>query len=223
MTVLPPAPTPHATVTITTTAPPSPLPVGPATSAMSVGLGGWLGVVLSATVIAALITGSINLWLARNKAQAEERARVRNTFAQAFQAHADYKEMPYAVRRRDPDKAAEERRRLSDELRAIQSRLSYYESWISIEAPTVGEKYTAMVGKLRAVAGGAMREAWSSTGTDKDANMNIPPTVVDLSALAPYEADYRAAVSTYLATTQWRRKSRNYGRGPGTRDCSRRI
>jgi hypothetical protein len=69
--MLPPTPTPHATVTITTTASPTPLPVGPTASGISVGLGGWLGVVLSATVIAALITGSINLWLARNKAQAE--------------------------------------------------------------------------------------------------------------------------------------------------------
>jgi hypothetical protein len=189
------------------TATPTPLPVG-ATASASIGLGGWLGVVLSATVIAALITGSINLWLARNKAQAEERARVRNTFAEAFQAYADYKEMPYAVRRRDPDKAAEERRRLSEELRAIQSRLSYYESWISIEAPTVGQQYTAMVGKLRAVAGGAMRDAWNSTGTDSDASMNIPPSVVDLSALATYESAYRAAVSTHLAT-QRSRKNRN--------------
>jgi hypothetical protein len=117
--------------------------------------------------------------------------------------------MPYAVRRRDPDKAAEERRRLSEELRAIQSRLSYYESWISIEAPTVGEKYSAMVGQLRAVAGGAMRDAWNSTGTDSDATMNIPPTEVDLSALSTYESVYRAAVSTHLATTQRWRKNRN--------------
>jgi hypothetical protein len=210
VTVLPPTPTPHATVTITTTATPTtPLPTGPAAAASSVGLGGWLGVVLSATVIAALITGSINLWLARIKARDEERARVRNTFAEAFQAYADYKEMPYAVRRRDPDKAADERRRLSEELRAIQSRLSYYESWISIEAPAVGEQYAAMVGKLRAVAGGAMRDAWNSTGTDSDASMNIPPSVVDLSALSTYESAYRAAVSTHLAATQRRRKNRH--------------
>jgi hypothetical protein len=209
VTVLPPIPTPQATVTVTTTATPITFPAGPTASATAVGLGGWLGVVLSATVVAALVTGSVNLLLARSKSQAEERARVRNTFAEAFQAYAEYKEMPYAVRRRDPDNAADERRRLSEELRAIQFRLSYYESWISIEAPSVGRQYTAMVGKLRAVAGGAMRDAWNSSGTANDANMNIAPSLVDLSALAPFESAYRAAVSAHLATTQRRRKNRN--------------
>lgn len=204
MTTLPPTPAPHATVTITTTATPTSIPVGAAAPDASVGLGSWLGLVLSASVIAAAITGSINLWLARNKARAEERARVRNVLAEAFQAYSDYREMPYAVRRRDPDKAVDERRRLSEELRAIQSRLSYYETWISIEAPAVGEKYTALVGKLRVVAGGAMRDAWNSTGTDSDANMNIPSTMVDLSALDAYESAYRAAVSAHLATERRR-------------------
>ncbi len=89
--------------------------------------------------------------------------------------------MAYVVRRRDAAKAAEERRRLSDELRAIQSRLAYYETWIVIEAPAVGEKYSAMVRKLRAVAGGAMHDAWNAPAIDSDLGMNIPATLVDLS------------------------------------------
>ena len=106
--------------------------------------------------------------------------------------------MAYVVRRRDAAKAAEERRRLSDELRAIQSRLAYYETWIVIEAPAVGEKYSAMVRKLRAVAGGAMHDAWNAPAIDSDLGMNIPATLVDLSPLAPHEAAYRVAVATHL-------------------------
>jgi hypothetical protein len=193
-----PAPPATATVTVTSTSTPAPTPAS-ASTAQGVGLGSWLGIVFSATVIAALITGSINTWLARSKSKAEERARIRNTFAEAFQAYADYKEMPYVVRRRDPEKPSEERLRLSSELRAIQSRLSYYETWITIEAPAVGEKFSEMIQQLRRVAGGAMRDAWNEEGVSADAGMNIPPSVVDLSSLASYETAYRVAVRAHLA------------------------
>jgi hypothetical protein len=212
MTVISPAPAPQGTVTVTTTATPHPVPTTPA-AADTIGLGSWLSIVLSATVMASLITGSITLWLARIRSHAEERARLRNTFAEAFQAYADYREMPYAVRRRDATKPAEERRRLSDELRTVQSRLSYYETWIAIEAPKVAETYSKMIKQLRIVAGGAMRESWKTTGLDADVDMNIPATIVDLSSLSPYEAMYRAAVASHLTRrSRCRRKHRPQSR-----------
>jgi hypothetical protein len=92
--------------------------------------------VLSAAVIAALITAAINLWLARRKSREEERARIRNALAEAFQAYASYKEFPYAVRRRRHDQPAEERIRLSEALREVQARLTYFEAWTKTETQT---------------------------------------------------------------------------------------
>jgi hypothetical protein len=161
-------------------------------------VGGWLSLVLTASVVAALITGSINLWLARQRSREEERARVRSTFAAAYQAYADYKEMPFAVRRRDAAKPADERLRLSETLRAVQSRLSYYESWTMLESPSAGNAYSAMVKQLRVVAGGAMRAGWDEPGLSDDVGMNIPPAIIDLSSLLPYESAYREAVAAHL-------------------------
>jgi hypothetical protein len=169
-------------------------------------------------VIAALITGSVNLWLARSKSRAEECARIRNTFAEAFQTYADYREMPYAVRRREAASPAEERRRLSDEVRAVQSRLSYYETWIAIEAPEVGKVYASLIRQLRIAAGCAMHEAWKATSIDTDTDMNIPATVVDLTSLSPYEAMYRAAVVTHLSARPGRRRHHRLQTQPAPKD-----
>ena len=64
------------------------------------GMAGISGVLLSASIIAALITGTINLTLARRRSREEERARVRNTFAEAYKAYSEYREFPNAVRGR---------------------------------------------------------------------------------------------------------------------------
>lgn len=167
-------------------------------STVDMGLSSWIGIVLSASVIAALITGTINTQLARRKAKDDERARVRNTFAEAFQAYADYKEMPYAIRRRDPKEPAAERRRLSEDLRAVQSKLSYFEMWTMLESSTVGGAYRELIGELRKTAGGAMRSAWESAGLSDDSGMNIPATVVDLSNLTSYERAFQEAVTAHL-------------------------
>jgi hypothetical protein len=158
----------------------------------------WLGLILSATVVAALITSAINLWLARRKSREEERARIRNICAEAYQACADYKEFPYAIRRRDAAKPAEERVRISEALRIVQSRLSYYETWTTLEAPMIGAAYADLVRHVRITAGGAMHAAWTEPGTADDSGMNIPPGLVDLSSLRPYEEAYRSAVSAHL-------------------------
>lgn len=167
-------------------------------AAGGLGVAGWLSIVLSASVVAALVSGWVSIWLARRRSREEERARIRNIFAEAFQAYADYKEFPYAVRRRDAARLPEERLRLSEALRAVQSRLSYYDSWTELESPTVGAAYTAMVRQLRTVAGGAIRDAWTAPGLSDDAGMNIPPALVDLSSLAPFEQAYRDAVTAHL-------------------------
>ena len=159
--------------------------------------------VLSGAVIAALLTAAITaciaVWAARRKSREEERARQRDLFANAYQAYAAYKELPYAIRRRRHDDLAAERVRLSESVREIQGRLTYYEAWIAAESETVSTAYTALVRELRKIAGGAMHDAWLAVPITDDAAMNISPKIVDLSALGPMEKDFTAAVRAHLA------------------------
>src|SRR3954451_20998296 len=68
----------------------APAPIAATTS--WTGMASVSGLLLSASIIAALITGTINLTLARRRSREEERARVRNTFAEAFKAYSEYRD-----------------------------------------------------------------------------------------------------------------------------------
>jgi hypothetical protein len=165
-----------------------------------------LAAVLSGAVLAALITATINIWLARAKSREEERSRLRANFADAFAAYAAYKEFPYAIRRRRSDAPSEERIRLSEALREIQARLAYHTVWTKAESKSVGSVYAEMVHQARQIAGAAMRAAWSAPPMTSDEAMNIPPATIDLSPLALYEERYIAAVQAHLqAVTRWGR------------------
>jgi hypothetical protein len=157
------------------------------------------GALLSGAVLAALVGAVVNTALARRKSLEEERARVRGTFAEAFEAVTAYKEFPYAIRRRRDDKPAEERVRLSEAMREVQSRLSYYLAWTKAESDSVGDSYEDLIKNLKIVAGTACRDAWLAPAAHDDADMNIPPIVVDLSGLKTYEDAYIAATQAHLA------------------------
>jgi hypothetical protein len=160
--------------------------------------GGLISIFLTGAVIAAVVGALVNVWLARRKSLEEERARVRTTFAEAFEAVTQYKEFPYAIRRRRDDQPAEERVRLSEALREVQSRLAYYIAWTAAESPDVGCKYEALVTRLREVAGGACHDAWLAPPAREDKDMNFPPGVVDLSGLKLCEDAYIAATKRHL-------------------------
>jgi hypothetical protein len=158
----------------------------------------WISVVLPAAVLAAVIAGAVNLWLSRQRTREEERGRVRTLFAEAFQAYSDYKEFAYAVRRRNPEKAAEERVRLSEQMKEVQSRIVFFQMWITLESRSVGKAYDDLIRELRVVAGGSIRDGWSTPPVGSDTEMNIPTAVVDLSALGPSEESYRSVVAAHL-------------------------
>jgi acetylornithine deacetylase/succinyl-diaminopimelate desuccinylase-like protein len=168
----------HASVAVPTT---TPLP-GAAPGASSAGL---IGAIISGAFLAAMLAGAVNVWMARRRSREEERARIRNTFAAAFEAYTAYKEFPYAIRRRRPNDPEAERIRLSEALRAVQEKLSYYLAWTQAESVEVGQQYGRLVAEARRVAGGAMHAAWNDPPRASDPEMNIPPEVVDLRQLGP--------------------------------------
>lgn len=177
------------------TASPVPAVQPPTTGSPAGGAFPW---VLIAAIVTAAVTAWLVGWTARRKSREEERARQRALFAEAYQAYAVYKEMPYAIRRRRDDDLPGERVRLSEITREIQGKLSYYEAWIAAESATVGDAYSRLIGELRKVAGGAMREAWKAPPITTDAEMNMPSTIIDLSTLAPLEKDFTRAVHAHL-------------------------
>ena len=197
---------PAATTTSTT---PTPAPAPATTVAPAASGGGLTAAVLSAAVVAAIVSGSITTALARRATRLEERARVRTTLAEAYQAYADYKEFPYAIRRRRNDQDGEERIRLSEEVRRVQSRLSFYQAWTRAEDPTTGAAYNDLVGQLRRVAGASMRAAWLEPALNNDAGMNIGPDRVDLSELRTAEEAFLKAAENHVKalTRPWRRRS----------------
>ncbi|NKW06149.1 hypothetical protein GS938_08975 [Rhodococcus hoagii] len=154
-------------------------------------------VFISGAVLAAIVAAGINIALAVYKDRAEERARLRATFAEAFEAAMQYKEFPYAIRRRRADEPAAERVRLSEEMRAVQAKLSYYEVWTEGESEKVGAAYKNLVTNLRQVAGKACNEAWRADPIHDDASMNISSSVIDLSDLKMHEQAYVNAVRTH--------------------------
>jgi len=182
---------PHATHASTATPSPHPSSAGSGGQSVSDLI---LGLLLSGAVVAAVV----NIALTRRKSLEEERTRVRATCAEAFEAVAAYKEFPYAIRRRRKDTPEAERVRLSDELRHIQARLSYFTAWMRGEDATLATSFDDLVSNLRRIAGRACHDAWLAPGADSDAAMNFPPGVVDLTGLSQYEDAYIAAVKIHL-------------------------
>lgn len=155
-------------------------------------------ILLTSAVLAALLTGTLNIVLARRKSREEERSRVRTVFAEAFAAYTQYKEYPYVIRRRNIEKPGEERVRISEQLRQTQERLSYYSAWTRAESEDVGETYANLTDQMRASAGVAMKEAWQQPAISEDADMVIPSVQVNLGNLREHEMAYAAAVERHL-------------------------
>jgi hypothetical protein len=174
----------------------APAPIGASTS--WTGMAGVSGLLLSASIIAALITGTINLTLARRRSREEERARVRNTFAEAFKAYSEYREFPNAIARRDAARSAEERQRLFEALRQLDARLAYYRTWSLLEAPAVGAVYDALLQEARALTDKAMRAAWTQPVDADDIDQNLDPRLLDPAALTSSEDAFREAVAVHL-------------------------
>ncbi|HEY5475387.1 MAG TPA: hypothetical protein VIK11_01615 [Tepidiformaceae bacterium] len=151
---------------------------------------GFAGVLLAAAVVA-----TWNVWLARRRSREEERSRQRTAFAEAYKAYGRYRELPYAIRRRNADEPAEERARLSEVARDIQAELTYHQTWMDLESSEVAAAYRALITELRKVAGGHMREAWMRPAITTDTEMNM---VIDMGSLTAFETEYLDSVRQHL-------------------------
>ena len=184
-TIAPPSATASTSAPVTQASVAVPTTSWPEAAAPGASSAGLIGAIISGAFLAAMLAGAVNVWMARRRSREEERARIRNTFAAAFEAYTAYKEFPYAIRRRRPNDPEAERIRLSEALRAVQEKLSYYLAWTQAESVEVGQQYGRLVAEARRVAGGAMHAAWNDPPRASDPEMNIPPEVVDLRQLGP--------------------------------------
>jgi hypothetical protein len=119
---------------------------------------------------------------------------------------AAYKEFPYVVRRRRsgaPSTEADERARISEELRKVQADLSYYGAWMDTESSRVASTYTALDVEVRRVAGQQIHDAWVEAPICEDKGMNMPD--LGLDELDESEKAFLAAASDHLSFVPWRR------------------
>ncbi|WP_375401402.1 hypothetical protein [uncultured Amnibacterium sp.] len=180
-----------------------------------------IGAVLTSAVVAAIIGVLQNRWQERARTRAAERARLQVAFAEAFDVYTQYKEFPYAIRRRRADEPAPERIRLSEELRHIQSRLSYYRALVLSEDVAAGLSYKTLLDQVRTVAGEAMKAAWQDAAASEDRDMVIPRSLINLGALTDHEDQYLKDVTARLDQLKPKFLDRRHARSQsnGTSQC----
>jgi hypothetical protein len=129
----------------------------------------WDGIAtLIAAGIAALVV-VVGYFVQQAIARAAKRS---DLYARAMQAIEDYVEGPYVVRRRDGSAAA--RLSTTRQLSEVQSRLRYFESALTQDAPTsLSRAYAELVATARLEAGSQMSEAWRSRPTRRDRDVPL--------------------------------------------------
>jgi hypothetical protein len=149
-----------------------------------------------AAILAAVVAAVVSLvvwWLTGRR---NEQLRKRDMFAQAYAAYSSYREFPYVVRRRRVDQPAEERQRISSELRAVQEKLSFFLAWTQLENTQVGQAYADLIGEARRAAGAEISRAWDAPGASADSDMKVGD--IDLSSLRGAEETYMTEVARRL-------------------------
>lgn len=138
-----------------------------------------------------------------------ERTRRRDLYSAGWAAAQAYKEMAFAIRRRNRDDRAAERVRLSDAMSEIQKELAYYEAMIGRERVSetvflvtnrdlrgaVGDAYSKLVAETRKVAGGIIKRSWDEEPISSDTEMHAPSIAEELKALKPAEDGFLDAVN----------------------------
>ena len=160
-------------------------------------------------VVGSVVTGAVSILVfAITNWRTGERARLtrsRLVFSKAYAAIQEYKEFPYAIRRRRKGAPEEERVRISSALGRVQADLAFYSSWLKTESPYVYCSFAELLEQVRRVAGEAMHEAWLEPAAQDDSKMNMPD--LGLSALKVYESAYLEEVVDHLSLSpRWLRR-----------------
>lgn len=133
----------------------------------------------------------------------KRRDRRRTMYADALAACVDYREFPYVIYRRNGEKPAEERTRISEALREVQKRIAHHRAWLKTESHDVANKYEDLVVTLRAVAGEEMKQRWKDKPIDEDADMTVVPPM-DWHLIEEKQEAYLKAVRKQLVPP-WKR------------------
>ncbi len=154
--------------------------------------------VIAALLAAALTFLGVMITLIVN-GQRAERERLRKLYAGGWAAVQAYKEMAFAVRRRNADDRPAERVRVSEAMRDIQKDLAFHEALIGRErSGQVAAEYRILVTKTREIAGGIVRRSWNENPITSDSQMHSPEIAAELAALKPFEDGYLSAVADRL-------------------------
>jgi hypothetical protein len=144
---------------------------GATTAAASAGLGADVVVTLGLGVATIVVTIALAAWNVVKQQKAGRRQERVKTYAEALHAVEDYQEAPYRVLRTDG--SATVRWQLSEAISDIQSRISFYTAWMSIDAPAeVLAAYEAYVVAAKCEAGPQMTAAWRGPVTKR--NKDVP-------------------------------------------------
>ena len=154
--------------------------------------------IIVALVAAALGLLGVAITLLVNGRRAESE-RLRELYASGWAAVQAYKEMAFAIRRRDAGNRAAERVRLSEAMREIQKDLAYYEALIGRErSGRIAAEYRILIAKTREIAGGVIRRSWNDAPIETDDRMHSPEIATEVGALKPFEDSYMNAVADRL-------------------------
>lgn len=169
------------------------------TAAAQTATGGDDWKVIAPLIAAAIAFGGvmIKLWW---DARSARRERLRELYAGGWAAVQAYKEMAFAIRRRNIEERPGERVRLSEAMREMLQDVSYYEALIGRErSGRVAAEYRGLVAKTREIAGGIIRRSWNEEPITSDAQMHSFEIAEELGALKRFEDAYMDAVADEFA------------------------
>lgn len=143
----------------------------------------WIPIIVAALAAVTAMAG----YLLNNRANRRiEKARY---YAEALNAVEQYGALPYIFKRRH-DSSKETRAQLANTITEVQATLRFYQGWLELDSPTVGDAYNHLVNKMREKSNGYRKEALLAPPAQEDRDIEIAPYNYNAEA----EQDYCIAV-----------------------------
>lgn len=123
------------------------------------------------------------------------RDRRRDLYSEAYKAVVSWAEMPYRVRRRDPDQPYELVARFHD----LQEAIDYHDGWISTESPELARAYRAFVSQVKAKTREAIARAWEQPPCDPRNGFTPPDGQQELPNVEAEKRQFLVDINDHLA------------------------